>query len=484
MNPRPVFHLISYMIMVLAMMMAVTLGIAWLMDDPSHTIRGFALSTGITLVIGLILWELTRGPIELTRREGVGIVVFGWLTAVILGALPFLFCRTIQVDHPVDALFESISGFTTTGASVLTNLEERSHAILLWRAITHFLGGMGILVLVVAIIPFLGVGGMQIYRAEMAGPSKDRLTPRIASTAKLLWGVYVALNLALILLLKFGGMSWFDSVCHAFATIATGGFSTRTASIAAYDSLYIETVITVFMFLAGLNFALHFRALKGDVLAYAKNAEARFYLMLWLGACLACTADLWLRAGREIGSAVRGAFFTVTSILTTTGFGTDDYNQWPALSQVILVLLMFVGGCAGSTAGGIKNIRLFVLLKKTTREIRLFLHPQAVYHIKIGGRIIEPAIVGNIMVFFFIFVMIFTFGSILMSLYTEDLITAVSAVIAALGNIGPGLGAVGPTENYAHIHPMGKLVLSLCMLLGRLELYTILILFIPNFWRK
>jgi len=422
--------------------------------------------------------------VELTRKDGILIVVFGWLVAIAISMLPFLLCEPRGTISVVDALFETVSGFTTTGASVLTQLEAQPRAILFWRSMTHFLGGMGILVLCVAIIPFLGVGGMQIYRAEAAGPSKDRLTPRIASTAKLLWTIYIGMNLVLAVLLHFAGMNWFDAVNHAMATMATGGFSTRSASIAAYNSVTIESILTVFMILASFNFALHYRVLRGDLLAYFRNPECRFFVILWVLICLAITGNLALKSGEHWTTSIREAFFTVASIISTTGFATADYDLWPAFSKILLITAMFIGGCAGSTAGGIKVIRMFVLLKKMTRELRIFLRPKAVYPIKIGRQIIDPGIISSITVFFFIFTMTFTAGSIAMSFFTEDIVTAVSAVIAALGNIGPGLGAVGPTQTYAEIHDAAKVLLAALMLLGRLELYTLLVILMPGFWRR
>lgn len=482
MNPRPVFHLISFSTVVIGFCLLICWAAARFHNDPVAAQHGFAYSAAISLLVGAGLWATTRGPIDLSRRDGVGIVVFGWLITVTLGALPFLLCGTIP--NPVDALFESVSGFTTTGASVMRDVESAPRGILLWRAITHLIGGMGILVLCVAIIPYLGVGGMQIYRAEMAGPSKDRLTPRIASTAKLLWGVYMLMNVAQIGLLRFFGMTWFDAVCHAFATTATGGFSTRNTSIAAYDSAAIEAVLTVFMFLGGANFALHLRALRGEVTSYIKDPEFRLYAIFITLAALVITADIALRGGGGVLGTLRDAVFTVVSIITTTGFSTADFNEWPALSKLVLLLLMLVGGCAGSTAGGMKNMRVLVLFKQTVKEIRLFMQPQAVYQVKIGKRLVESSIVSTITGFFFIFIATFVLASAFLAFETRDLEVAVSAVAATLGNVGPGFGAVGPLSNYADVSLSAKSVLIFCMLLGRLELYTLLVLVMPSFWRR
>jgi trk system potassium uptake protein TrkH len=481
MNARPVFHLISFVPLIIGLCQLACWGTSHAMGDAAQAQLGLARSAALSIVVGLVLWVTTRGPVDLSRRDGVGIVTFGWLLTVLLGALPFLLCGTI--NDPVGALFESVSGFTTTGASVLANVEAAPRGILLWRAVTHFIGGMGILVLCVAVIPFLGVGGMQIYRAEMAGPSKDRLTPRIASTAKLLWGIYLLLNVILILLLKVCGMDWFDSVCHSFATLATGGFSTRNISIEAFHNVAIESVIILFMFLGGVNFALHLRFLRGQFLCFARDPEFRLYTLIITTAVIAIVLDRWEGTDTLLTSA-HHALFTVVSIITTTGFSTANFDTWPALSKFILLGLMLIGGCAGSTAGGLKNIRVLVLFRQMIREVRRFLQPQAVYQVKVGRQLVEGDIVSTITAFFFIFMAVFVVSSGLMAFITRDLAVSVSAVAAALGNVGPGFGSVGPLENYASMHVAGKSVLILCMLLGRLELYTLLVLLMPSFWKR
>ncbi len=470
------------MLIVLAVSIAGCLIISLVSHDPPEAIRGLGWSALIVLTVGGVGMLLTRGPVELTRRDGFAIVTFGWIAASIAGALPFLLAGTIQ--SPAAAVFESMSGFTTTGASVLSNLELIPKGIMFWRALTHFFGGMGVLVLCVAIIPFLGTGGMQIFRAEVPGPSKDRLTPRIASTAKLLWGIYVGLCLAQAVLLKLGGMSWFDAFCHSFATMATGGFSTRSASVGAFDNAYIETVIIVFMFLAGTNFALHLRALRGDIKGVLSDPELRFYFAIWLGACVLVSLDIWGDTYTSLGHSIRAGFFQVTSIMTTTGFVTEDFDLWPGASQVLLVLLMFIGGCAGSTGGGIKNIRILVVLKKMVREIRLFMQPQAVLKIKVGRQALSERDVSHITAFFMLFVVVFALASWIMTFFTPDLATAVTSAIATLGNIGPGLAGVGATQTYAAIPAPGHIVLTICMLLGRLELYTVLIVLQAVYWRR
>jgi trk system potassium uptake protein TrkH len=470
------------MLLVIGLAIALCWGVAWLYRDPVHARHGLALSSFIALGLGALLWAVTRGPVDLTRRDGFGIVTLGWIAASVVGALPFIL--TSVITSPVAAVFETMSGFTTTGSSVLTNLEVLPRGVLFWRSLTHFLGGMGVLVLCVAILPFLGVGGMQIYRAEMPGPVKDRLTPRITSTAKLLWGVYVLLVFVQTLLLRVGGMTWFDSLCHAFGTIATGGFSTRTDSIAAYNNPYFEIVIIVFMLLSGINFALHYRALRGDFKGYTKNPELRFFIGLWLGSCLFVTLITWGSVYDSVVDAARASFFQVTSLITTTGFATEDFDLWPAVTKLLLLFLMFSGACVGSTSGAIKELRVFVVMKKFLRELRLFMQPQAVVRVKLGEEPVDQDIVGNIAAFVIAYVGTFAVAFLAMCFFTEDMMTAASAVIATLGGVGPGMSGAGPTEVFAAIPAGGQLILTACMLLGRLELYTVLVMFLPGFWRK
>lgn len=482
MNLRAVFKLISFLLMVVGLAMAVSWGVSLYFHDPLPARQGLAFSSVLTLLVGVIIRVITRGPIELSWRDGIGVVTLGWFVVVVFGSLPFILAGVIR--DPIGALFEAVSGFTTTGASVLAVLEPLPKGILFWRAMTHFLGGMGILVLCVAILPFLGVGGMQLYKAEVAGPSKDRLTPRIANTAKLLWGVYVLLCVLGTVLLKWGDMSWFDAICHSTAAIATGGFSTRTASIAAYDSVYIEIVITVLMFLGATNFALHYGALRGKLFGCFKDAEFRFFLGFWVFVCGVITLNTWHAVYPSAGAALRNSIFSATSIVTTTGFCTADFDTWPAFSKTILVLCMVVGGCVGSTGGGIKQMRLFVVLKKMIRHTKLFMHPQAVMQVKIGRQPVEDSIVLNILTFVILYVLSLVVASSIMMLITHDMVSSISAVAATTGCVGPGLGMVGPTQNYAAIPALGKIVLIFCMLLGRLEFYAMLALLFPSFWKK
>ncbi len=481
MNTRSVAHVISYLVGVTSLAMLAGAGVSFYYGE-AFAAKSLLAAAGISLLSDSLSWFLTRGTIDLSRRAGFGIAVFGWLFVSMFGALPYLFSGVIA--GPVAAVFETMSGFTTTGASVLTDLEALPRGILFWRAMTHFFGGMGVLVLCVAILPFLKVGGMQVYRAEVPGPAKDRLTPRISATAKLLWGAYVLFCILQTVLLMLGGMSLFDSWCHACATMATGGFSSRTASVGAYDSVYLDIVMIVFMFLAGTNFALHLRMFRGKPFGYFRDAEFRFYFLFWLGACLILTFNVWGETYDSFAKSLRVAFFQGTSIMTTTGFVTEDFNRWPAASRVLLVILMFVGGCAGSTGGGVKNIRILTGIKALFRELHIYMRPDIVKTIRIGSNTVKDQTVSNICAFLLIFVLLFAVGSLAMTAFTPDLGTAVSSTIACLGNIGPGLNAVGATENYADIPVAGKSILIVLMLLGRLELYTVLVIFVPSFWMK
>ena len=481
MNIRAVIHIIAYLVGVTSMAMIGSAGVSVCYGE-SAAAWGQLAAAGVSLLSAAVAWFATRGTIDLSRRDGFGIAVFGWLFVSVFGALPYLFTGVIA--SPVAAVFETMSGYTTTGASVLTDLETLPRGILFWRAMTHFFGGMGVLVLCVAILPFLKVGGMQVYRAEVPGPAKDRLTPRIASTAKLLWGAYVLFCILQTVMLMLGGMSLFDSWCHACATLATGGFSPRTASVGAYDSAYFDIVMIFFMFLAGTNFALHLRLLRGRPFGYFRDAEFRFYFLFWLGACLILTFNVWGSTYDSLGKSLRTAFFQGTSIMTTTGFVTEDFDRWPEVSRMLLIILMFVGGCAGSTGGGVKNIRVLTGIKTLFREIHIYMRPDAVKTVKIGGQTVKNQAVSNICAFLLIFVLLFAAGSLAMTAFTPDLGTAASSTIACLGNIGPGLNAVGATQNYANIPPAGQSILIALMLLGRLELYTVLVILVPSFWKK
>jgi len=483
MNIPLVLHILGALLVFLAGALLFPAGFAlWYRDG---ALLPLLESAAISLLIGLALTFATRGSRsnrEPAIRDGFAIVTFGWLIFALFGAIPF----TLSGGIPsyLDAVFETMSGFTTTGATILANVEALPKSLLFWRATTHWLGGMGIIVLSLAILPMLGVGGMQLFKAEVPGPTADRLKPRIRDTAKLLWGVYVVLTAAETALLMYGGMDFFDATCHSFATMATGGFSTKNASLAAYDSAYLDAIVTLFMFLAGINFSLHYHALRGRLENFLHNEEFLFYLGL---TCSVTLMLVVLNQGAVYASLVdnlRYSAFQAVSILTTTGFGTADYEGWPVLSQYLLVLLMFIGGCAGSTGGGMKVARILLLFKHARVQLSRLIHPRAVLLVKLGRTPVDRDVMAAILGFFALFMGVFVVASCLLAATGVDLITAGAAVIATLSNIGPGLGQVGPTDNYAHLPQLAKGILVLCMLMGRLELYTVLVLLLPSFWRR
>jgi len=446
--------------------------------------RAIICSAIICLVTGGLVFLLTRSRSgkDLGIREGFVIVGSGWTILAAFGALPFVLSGAIP--SYTDAFFETISGFTTTGASILTNTEALPHGVLFWRSLTHWLGGMGIIVLSLAILPILGVGGMQLYKAEVPGPSPDKLSPRIRDTAKILWGVYFFLSALLTGLLLLGGMTLFDALCHTFGAMATGGFSTKNASIGHYNSQYIDIIITLFMFVAGTNFTLHYAFLRGNFKSYWKDREFLFYFKFSILMILLITGIVYIYNFHDLTKSLRVAAFQVISIITTTGYGTNDYEQWHGAGQLLMLLLMFVGGCAGSTGGSIKIIRIMIVMKQGVLELRKLLHPNAYMPMRLGGRVIQPDVVSDVLGFFIIYMITFVAGSVILSAFGLDLLTASSSVAATLGNIGPGLGNIGPTDNFSFIPSGGKWFLSFFMLIGRLELYTILILFVPEFWKK
>jgi trk/ktr system potassium uptake protein len=481
MDLRLVFYVLSFLSLCLSGTLLVPMGICLLCGEAEA--KAFLFSSLICGGGGLAGSILFRSPRkEIGHREGFAIVGAGWVLVCFLGALPYLFAGTFP--NLVNACFESTSGFTTTGATVIENIEVLPKGILFWRSLTHWLGGMGIILLSMAILPMLGVGGMQLYRAEVPGPVVDRLKPRIRETAKTLWMVYVLISLFEVVFLLLGGMGGLDAVCHTFGTMATGGFSTRNASIADYGSPYIEGVITVFMFVAGTNFALHYQLLLGNPRRYLQDTEFRFYLFSVLIATAVVFLLVWGDTYEAWTDSLRFAVFQVTSILTTTGYITADYEQWPLAVQYVLFALMFFGGCAGSTGGSVKCIRVLLLFKQAYKEIYRLIHPQAVAPVKIGKKTVPPDVMDSVLAFSLAYAGIFVVASLGMSELGLDFQSALASVAACIGNVGPGLGLVGPTKTYFPVVSTGKWILTFCMILGRLEIFTLLILFLPAFWKK
>jgi len=431
---------------------------------------------------GLMMVPLKRpGRLELGGREGFAIVALCWFVVPLFGSLPFLLSG--QIPRIVDAYFESVSGFTTTGASILTNVEALSHGLLFWRALTHWFGGMGIIVLSLAVLPMLGIGGMQLFRAEVAGPTKDKLTPRVAETARLLWGLYVILTIVQTILLMAGGMSLFDSLCHAFATISTGGFSTKNASIAAFDSAYIDMIVTLFMFIGGTNFSLHFLALRGKFKQYKEQEFTFFTVTFAVSVVLVGLVVYETEYGGDVLQALRYSAFNVMTVMSCTGFATADFALWAPLAQAILFFLMFSGACAGSTGGGMKNVRVLLMLKAGTNAFKRRLHPKVVSPITLNGRMVGLETMMAIAGFTMLYFVTFGTGTIILTAAGSDILTSMSAVAASMANVGPGLAAVGPMANFAHLPDISKWTLDIFMILGRLEIYTVIILFTKVFWK-
>jgi trk system potassium uptake protein TrkH len=449
-----------------------------------QNLAGLLESLGITVISGLLVYlVLRKNKAEvINQREGMAIVALGWTAVGLFGAIPF-FLGDVYFTF-TDAFFESVSGFTTTGASVLINIEGLSKGLLFWRSFIQWLGGMGIIVLSVAILPFLGVGGMQLYKAEVPTPVPDKLKPRIRDTAMILWKVYALISLGQVVLLLFGGMTLYDALCHTFTTMPTGGFSTKNASIAHYNSVYFDSVFIFFMLLAGINFSLHYQLLRGKTLIFWQDSECRFFLGAVVLLTVVVSLNIFGPVYQTIGAALRYGAFQVVSIVTTTGYATADYEKWPAMSQLILLLCMFLGASASSTGGGMKCLRIMLCFKYCYRELFSLIHPRAVSHIKIGGKPVPDDVMRSVLGFVALYMGLFALNSILLAGLGVDYVTAVTAVASALGNIGPGFGMVGPIDNYAGIPLLGKWLLIWCMLLGRLEIFTVIILVIPEFWRK
>lgn len=477
-----IFKVVGILIFVLGLTMLFPLLFGFYYRDGS--LMPLSKAIVVTIVTGSMIYYITRDATTevMSQREGMAIVALAWSTAGFFGALPFFF-STAEFTF-TDAFFESVSGFTTTGASILTNIEILSKGLLMWRSFIQWLGGMGIIVLSIAILPFLGVGGMQLYKAEVPTPVPDKLKPRIKDTAAILWKVYLLFTLIQALLLMFGGMTLYDALSHALTTMPTGGFSTKNASIAHFNSLYIDVIIIVFMIIAGINFSLHYQLLRGKPLVLLRDSECRFFFGTVVVLTLLVTLDVHGVVFENIGQSFRHALFQVVSLVTTTGYATFDYEQWPGMSQIILLLCMFLGASAGSTGGGMKCLRIMLCFKYCYKELFLLIHPRAVLHVKISGKVVPEDVMRSVLGFLALYVGLFAVAAVMLAGTGVDFVTAIGAVASTLGNIGPGFGLVGPVENYAQIPFIGKWLLSLCMLLGRLEIYTLIIFCVPEFWRK
>lgn len=477
MNFAIILNVLGNLLRFLGLIMVVPLLVAFHYGD---SLLPFAVAILITGAVGIILSYRYGTEGEWKIREGFAIVAFGWLTAALFGSIPFM----LDGISPLNAIFESMSGFTTTGATILQDIESHSRSILFWRNMTQWLGGMGIIMLFIAILPKLGVAGRQLFRAEAPGPTEDKIKPRIRGTARILWTVYVVISIIQTVLLMLAGMNLYDAVTHTFTTMSTGGFSPYSQGIAAFDSPLIEGIIVVFMFIAGANFALHYRTLYTDRYSLIKDNEFKFYTLITLTATALLTFSLWNDMGENILTSFRYAIFQVVTIITTTGYATTDFNMWTDSARIVLLAVMFIGGCAGSTAGGIKVVRFLLLLKYSQNALFRSIHPKAVKPIKFNDKTVPEDVMQAIVSFVVIYIMIFAISTGLLSLMGMELISSITASIATLGNIGPGFNAVGPMANFDVVPALGKMLLIANMWIGRLEVFTVIVMLTPEFWRK
>ena len=482
MNYRMVSYIIGQIVRVEGVLMLPPLVVSLIYGEDAFA--AFLLPAVISVIVGTLLTIRKPSNPDIFAKEGFVTVGLSWIIMSLIGALPFVIDGCIPSF--VDAFFETVSGFTTTGASILTEIESLGRGMLFWRSFTHFVGGMGVLVFVLAILPQAdtrSVKLMHVMRAEVPGPKVGKLVSKIGRTARIMYGIYIGLTVIEIILLLAGGMPVYDSIVNSFATAGTGGFAIKNASIAAYDSAYIDYVIGIFMFLFGVNFNRYYLILIGHVGEALRSEELRWYLIITGVSTALIAADIYEIFG-SVGDSVRYAFFQVTTVMSTTGFATSDYNTWPALSKVILVLLMFCGACVGSTTGGIKVGRIILLVKSGLREIKYMLHPRAVVAVRSEGKPVERDVLRGANSYMIVYIMLFTASLFLVEMVEEcDLVTGFTAVSACLNNVGPGLGEVGPAGNFAALTPFTKILLSIDMLAGRLEIFPLLMLFAPTTWR-
>lgn len=482
MNYKVILNLVGVLLLLTALLMlpAVGFSLYYGHDD----IYAIIISALITSLVGLIIWFFTKDADkhQLGKREGYLIVTLGWIVMSVFGSIPFIIHGSIASF--TDAFFETMSGFTTTGATILVDIEKLPAGLLFWRSMTQWIGGMGIIVLSLAIMPLLGIGGMQLFSAEVPGITKDKFHPRVKETAKRLWVIYAILTAAETFLLMVGGLSFFDAINHSFTTMATGGFSTKNASTAHFDSPFVQYVFIIFMFLAGMNFTLHYHALHLKFDVFKKNSEFKLYVAFVFIATLIIMFVHRPHHTFHFEEAFRQTLFHVISLVTTTGYVSSDYENWAPFSRIVFFILLFIGGCAGSTGGGIKFARHSLLLKNSWLEFKRLLHPRAIIPVRFNNKSVSPEIISNVQAFLIIYILIFVFGATMLSLMGLDFFTAIGASATCLGNVGPGLGVVGPIGNFSSLPDLSKWILSFFMLIGRLELFTVLLLFSPAFWKK
>ena len=479
MNYRLIFKITGNVLRIEALLMLFPLIVSVIYGGGDHL--AFLWSILILAAVGTILARFKPKDKNLRTRDAFVVAGFSWIILSLFGALPYFFSG--YFNSFIDCVFESISGFTTTGASILTDVEVLPKGILFWRSFSHWIGGMGVLVFMIAIIPSNNASSINLLRAESTGPSPDKIVPKIRETAKIMYLIYLAMTVLLIILLIIAGLPIFDSLINAFSVAGTGGFSNLNASIGGYNNITVEIIITVFMFLFGINFSLYFILLGGKFVKFIKDIELKVYFGIVIAAILIITINISALYG-GFWEALRYSSFQVSSIISTTGFATTDFNLWPTLSQSILVLLMFTGCCAGSTGGGIKLIRFIILMQASKEELDKIFHPGSVKTVSVNGKKVSNDIVSKTALFFFVYFVIFFVSLLLISVDGKDIVSSATAVISSLSNIGPGLGDVGPTGNYSTFSPFSKVVLSFCMIAGRLEFFPLLVLFTPSAWKR
>lgn len=476
-----VFRYLGLILTILGLFMLIPF--IWCLIKGESCSLAFGISIAITIGTGIVFWRLIKiDDNKLSRREAIVLVAGSWILVSVFGSLPYIISGTFP--NIMDAWFESVSGFTTTGATVMTSIEDKQQGILLWRGLTQWIGGMGIITLFVALFPLLGIGASHLVESEMPGPQAERLTPRIRDTAKTVWILYVGFSTLEFILLLVAGLPVFDSLTVTFGTMPTGGFAPVNMSIESYNSLFVDIIIIIFMTIAGVNFSLfYFLVWKRQVKQLIQNAEFRLYIILILVSSALIVVNLITSMEISFGQALRHGGFQVVSIMTTTGFNTVDFNLWPSFAKSILLTLMIIGASAGSTGGALKVVRLLVLVKYAYRRIILAFNPRAVVPLKIGGTVLPENIISGIIGMAIVYAATIFIGFLIMSAIGLDHVTALSSVIASVGNVGPGLNLVGPVSNYEFIPLLGKFVLTICMIVGRLELFTVFMIFIPPFWK-
>ncbi len=476
MNWKLILKIQGFLLVILAGMMVAPLTFA--LYYRSSDVLAIFISIFISLSLGLLLILAFKSQKSIGTRESFASVSLGWILASVFGALPFYLHGSF--GPYIDCVFEAMSGFTTTGATILKDIEAIPKGLLFWRSLTHWLGGMGIVLLTIAVLPTLGMSPGLLYKAEVPGPIKERLKPKIKDTAKILWLIYLFMTLLETLLLMAGGMNLYDALCHTFGTLATGGFSTSNKSVGGFKSVYIEVVIIVFMYLAGINFTLHFYLVQGKLREFLRDREWKFYTGILVTGVILISLNLYFSDlhyyNENYMRSLRDSAFQVVSITTTTGYTTADFNLWPSFSSLLLVSLMFLGGSAGSTGGGIKQIRILIIFKHLWHEVKKLVYPRAVFSLKVGDQIVEEDVIKNVLAFFIFFIIFFAGITLFLTFQGYDIVTSFSASIATLGNIGPGLARVGAVENYSFFDPYSKVLLIFAMLLGRLEIFSVLIL--------